>query len=166
MAGTPVEVKVAAFLAVFSIVIPAVFFGYFKKDTEKTTARFTNWIAAVKTLDDTDSVYYVVTDDIEDYFLSRYLATPVRSSGWHEGGSYSEGRSGWIYTGDPFTFDMTLDELKDAVKVYDYFFLDDATDEFVAKYGSLFEGEVKAQVLYRVVKDGDDVSLVLYRENF
>ena len=78
-----------------------------------------------------------------------------------KGGSYAEGRNGWIYTGDPFTFDMAVEDLQAALTTYDYFFLDDATDEFAAKYASLFDGEVRAQVLYRVVHDGDNVLLTL-----
>ena len=151
----------AAVLVAFSVTIMSAGFTLFKKDTAKTLSRFEGWIAAVGTLEDTDRVYYVCTGDRDDYFLSRYLATPVRSNGWQEGGSYAEGRSGWIYTGDPFTFDMTVDDLQSALATYDYFFLDDATDEFTAKYASLFDGEVRAQVLYRVVHDGDNVLLTL-----
>lgn len=153
------SIAVGTFVAVFSIVVPAVFFGYFKKDTEKTTARFTNWIAAVETLEDTDRVYYAGTGDLDDYFLTRFLATPVRSSGWQEGGSYSEGRSGWIYTGDPFSFDMSVEDLKTALKTYDYFFLDVLSDEFISKFGALFDGEVKAQTLY-CVDHTDGIKLI------
>ena len=159
-ASRGILVGVGAAFAVFSVVIPAVFFGFFKKDTQKVTAKFAVWIATVETLKDTDRVYYAATEDVEDYFLSRYLATPVRSSGWQEGGSYAEGRSGWIYTGDPFSFDMTADDLKEALANYDYFFLDKLSDEFAAKYGALFDGEVKAQTLYAVDHSGGNITLV------
>ncbi len=152
-------VSFAALFSVFCIVIPSVFCGFFKKDTKKTTAKFENWIAVLSTLKDTDNVYYVATEDLDDYFLARYLATPTRCSGWKEGGSYAEGRSGWIYTGDPFSFDMTMEELATALETYDYFFLDKVSDEFVAKYGSLFDGEVKEQVLY-IVGHTHEVKLI------
>ena len=151
---------VFGFLVAFSVTVTSVGYVLFERDTKNTLSRFETWVSTVSTLKDTDRVYYACTGNRDDYFLSRFLATPVRSSGWKEGGSYSEGRSGWIYTGDPFSFDMTADDLAGALKEYDYFFLDKLSDEFVAKYGTLFDGEVKAQTLYVVEHVGDAVSLV------
>ena len=54
---------------------------------------------------------------------------------------------------------MTVEDLTAALKEYDYFFLDEATDEFVTKYASLFDGDVRAQVLYSVVHNGESVLL-------
>ena len=57
--------------------------------------------------------------------------------------------------------DMTKEELVLALDGYDYFFVDNATDEFVSKYGALFDGEVKEKVLYRINRTDDGIVLVL-----
>lgn len=148
-------------LSVLSVVIAIGCFFYFRVDTRKVTADYTEWMEAVSTLSDTDRVYYVSTSDqnVEEYLLVRYMATPTRCNGWREGGSYALGRGGFIYTGDPFVFDMSVEQLTDQLNNYDYFFINHLTDEFAAKYGGLFEGEIKEKVLYKVNRTDEGILL-------
>ena len=150
-----------ALLATFAVVISSVFCVYWKRDAETTLAPFQDWIATLDGLEDTDKVYYCATDDKDrDVFIARFLATPTRCSGWQEGGSYVDGRSGGIYTGDPFRWEMTLQQLEDAIAPYDYFWLTLTSEEFEAAYGSLFEGAPQHHVLYLVTHTDSGVKLV------
>ena len=154
---------VKATLVVLAVAISFLGFFYFRVDTRKITNRYSEWMDAVKQCEDTDYIYYAATgeDTTEQYLIVRYIATPVRCNGWREGGSYAEGRAGYLFTGDPFSMDMTKEELVAALDGYDYFFVDNATDEFVSKYGALFDGEVKEKVLYRINRTDDGIVLVL-----
>ena len=150
-----------AFLATFTIVISSVFCVFWKKDADTTLAPFQDWIVTLKTLEDTDSVYYCATDDHDrDVYIARFLATPTRCSGWQQGGSYAEGRSGGIYTGDPFNWDMTEEQLAEAVSKYEFFWLSKTSDEFAARYGALFDEAPQEHVLYLVTETETGVKLV------
>ena len=143
-------VLIVLFVGICAGCIPAI-----DRLNEENYGDYRAWIAAVSTLDDEDSVYYVMADYQEEheccrvYLRVRYLCTPVRCSGFSEGGSYADGRGAKLYvTGNPFSMDMTEEDFLSETAKYGYLFIDDATPAFVAKFGKYFDGEPQSQVLY------------------
>ena len=140
-----------------AIVICAVFMPVIDRglSEEYPSSYYRPWIDATASLTDNDSVYYVQTgyaegtDGCLTYLKVRFLTTPLRCSGFSEGGSYTDGRNVTLpVTGNPFSMDMPEEEFIAETAKYGYLYVDDATDDFVAKFGKYFDGTPLSKVLY------------------
>ena len=57
---------------------------------------------------------------------------------------------------------MSVEELTNELNNYDYFFIDKVSDKFINKFGKLFNGDIKAQTLYRVLHQENDKIILVY----
>lgn len=96
-------------------------FFKFKNDANKFYSSYKEWTATVETLEKDDSVYIVVKDDEKwpqafKYIHMRFIASPMQTSGYLEGGSYTEGRDADVcYTG--FLWNCPSRSLYKALKI-------------------------------------------------
>ncbi|MDE5601081.1 MAG: hypothetical protein K2J16_01125 [Clostridia bacterium] len=143
--------------------------GYFNnaKSASKQNAEFSAWIQAIETLDKNDSVYIVVSDEgiwpqALTYIKMRFIATPIQTSGYLEGGSYTDGRDADVcYTGNPFSMNVTIEELTNCISKYTHIYLQDVWDEFEEKFGELFIDEIEDDTLYEIIQVDGQTRLVM-----
>lgn len=138
--------------------------GYFDNCewTKRECGPYVAWQNAVSTLQRSDRVYIIVSDEngIGDQ-ATDYIATPIQTSGYLEGGSYIFGRDAEIcYTGNPFKMSFTEEDFKNEVSNYTHLYLFDVQDGFEEKFGSFFDDSIEDDTLYKVVIDGDNVKFV------
>ena len=93
----------------------------------------------------------------------RFMATPLQTSGYLEGGSYTDGRDAEVcYTGNPFSMDFSVEKLTEEISGYSHVYLHDVWDGFVERFGILFDDEIKDDTLYKITADGSgQVKLVI-----
>lgn len=142
---------------------------HFATAENKHVEPYEKWIQALEQVDEDESVYYAMHDyngssyHCREYLRIRYYATPLQCSGFNEGGSYKDGRDTKLaYTGNPFSINMSVEELTNELNNYDYFFIDKVSDKFINKFGKLFNGDIKAQTLYRVLHQENDKIILVY----
>ncbi len=129
----------------------------------RASAPYSVWAETVKSLGMNDRVYIIISDEQGkgsqsiDYLIMRYMATPVWSSGYFEGGNYAEGRDVKVwYTGNPFSSEFTSEQLREELSGYTHVYLHDVWQEFEVKYGELFADGIEDDTLYKIeVADGD-----------
>ena len=127
------------FIVVLLIFLP-VFNSFILKDFVKPFDRYQSFC---KTLDyKVDSVYYInVYNDKQTMKRARYYSTPVDSCGLKNGGSFGDGTmnipEAW---GDPFIENTTYEQLEQKLSnEYNYLYLHYIDENFIEKFGSLFE---------------------------
>ncbi len=156
-------------LAVYCLIAVGVSVGGFYKfgnEADRFKAMYKEWSTTVETLGKDDSVYIVIKDDEKwdqafEYIHMRFIASPMQTSGYLEGGSYTEGREAEVcYTGNPFSMELTVDEFVQSIKTYTHVYIDDLWTEFENKYGALFESGIEEKALYKVVPSENGVRLV------
>jgi len=161
------NVKLLSCVGVISLIFTIT--GYFvSADQRKEVyAPYENWLVCIDTLNpQTDSVYIVVSDEelepqSQVYIRMRFFATPMQTSGYLEGGSYSQGRDAQVcWTGNPFSMDISVDELSAEISKYTHVYIHDVVDGFEEKFGELFDSPVKDDTLYKVVYDEGELRLV------
>ena len=144
--------------------------GYFSSANvaKRMTAPYTDWINTVNTLEKNNSVYIVIKDDgawdqAFNYIKMRFMATPMQTSGYLEGGSYTDGRDAEVcYTGNPFSMELSVEELSSEMSAYTHVYLYDVWDEFKDKYGELFADEIREETLYKITADDDGNMKLVY----
>ena len=162
----PISIAVYC-VAAFSVSISGYFI--FGSKAAKADAPYEQWNAAVSSLEKGDSVYIVVYDgdgvwdQAHQYIKMRFMATPLQTSGYLEGGSYTDGRDAEVcYTGNPFSMDFSVEKLTEEISGYSHVYLHDVWDGFVERFGILFDDEIKDDMLYKITIDGTgQVKLVI-----
>ncbi|MDE7373617.1 MAG: hypothetical protein K2N18_06100, partial [Clostridia bacterium] len=142
-----------------------------QKKVRNGEAEYAAWAQALDTLSVDDSVYIVINDvggvgpHVRQYTSMRFMATPVQTSGYLEGGNYADGRDAdtW-WTGNPFSMELSLEELSAEMSKYTHVYLHDVWDEFEEKYGTLFESPIEDDTLYEITCDGETLKLVRLEE--
>lgn len=154
----PIAGYVVAFIVALVVVKPPLLQASINAQNNRT-----KWIEAIEKVDKEDKIYYVMRDfnwwnGQRDYLEIRFFATPTKCSGFNTGGAYKDGRDlNSAYTGDPFEFKITKQELNDHLieNGYNYLYIDKVDEAFIEKFGGLFNEEPKAEVLYKInVEDG------------
>lgn len=143
--------------------------GYFScaEKARNADARYEIWAQTLETLDGNDSVYIVVKDDIDlseyvkQYLSMRFMATPIQTSGYLEGGNYAEGRDVDVWwTGNPFSMELSFDSVVAEMQKYTHVYLNDVWDGFCEKYGMLFEDPIEDDTLYEIVGREGQMKLI------
>ncbi|MDE6060740.1 MAG: hypothetical protein K2G31_04655 [Clostridia bacterium] len=137
------------------------------KKAKKIYEPFENWLSVVETLDKDNSVYIVIDDSVDgwlflrNYLSMRFFATPMQTSGYLEGGSYVNGReSNTSWTGNPFSMELSVEELASEMSNYTHVYLYDVWDEFEEKFGELFIDEIEDDGLYEIIQVDGQTRLV------
>lgn len=130
---------VTAFATILAVVLAC-----FSGASVKIMSELDRYSQFCQTLDyKVDSVYYVnINYANETYRRARYIATPVDACGLKNGGSYGNGVATEIPEewGDPYQPSTTFEKLqKKLSEEYNYLYLHYIDDEFVEKFGALFE---------------------------
>lgn len=105
---------------------------------------------------DTDRVYTVSQHDNGFYYwIEYYNFTPVKSDTaiWSLGAPYDEA--------DVWTKDLSAEEFAATLQDYTHLYLYKVDEQFVERYGALFEdpGAIGDKTLFRVEKDGSTLTL-------
>lgn len=159
----------AIVMAALAVIFVGVGMGVNKPKYDAYQRQNAAWIQTVEQLSAADSVYIVVKDDeawpqAVTYLRLRFLATPVQTSGYTEGGSFDNGDNPVCYAGNPFSSKMSVQELSQEMAAYTRVYLQDVWDDFAQKYAALFADEILPDRLYDVhVADGQ-VQLTLVEQ--
>ncbi len=156
----------AAALGVFTVATSVGGYMSCIKKVQSEDAQYAVWAQTLQTLSRGDSVYIVINDSdgaanhVVEYLSMRFMATPIQTSGYLEGGNYSEGRDVNIWwTGNPFSSGATFEDTVKEMSAYSHVYLHDVWDGFADKYGVLFEDAVEDDALYRIVYRAGDMKL-------